>query len=315
MIKKCIIALLVIIGLYIAAGWFFSEDIIHFSKRTLEEDRVHVELQKVSDVGLPEPETIAIESDAHGSEKQVLKGWFFKNPRFEQAKCGVILQHGFKSTRWAVLKYAPLFWDRGCSILSVDARFHGESGGQCGTFGFHESKDMQSILYWMTTKTGLPKSKIGLLGESMGGTIVFLAAAREPELAFVAIDSTPSDMNESFQYEGSRKFGSVLTAVMMAVSMTIAELRCDFESDQISPKKVAKDVQSPVFISHSKSDESVPVYHAEVNYKGLIHTKKLLFLNDWGASHVRDLNVNYEEYKKHMNQFLDQYVPDFGKLK
>ncbi len=313
MFKKIFYLVSGLVILYLLVGFFFSDAIIHFDRRSLEEDRIHVKLNSVHDLGLPPPEEVVIESKAT-KEKSLLKGWFFLNPKSEQSRCAVILQHGYQSTRWAVLKYSPLFWERGCSILSMDARYHGESEGSCGTFGYHESKDMQDILQWFVKKTNLPKSRIGIMGESMGGTISFLVASREPELAFVALDSVPSDFYDSIAYEAGRQYGNSVASLMLPIAMKISEFRCDFRSEEVSPKRFAKQIKIPVFLSHSKSDTNVPSLNSQIVFDNIEYSKKLLFLNDWGSSHVRDINTNYREYEKHMNKFLKEYIPNFGIL-
>ncbi len=320
MIRKTLIgALLALCILYFGGAWFFSNIIIHFQQRTLEEDRSNLEYTSVADENLPEPEVVRIGDEFHSAvsprgqatEPVDIAGWFFQNPR--DAACAVIVHHGHTGTRWGAIKYAPLFWKRGCSILSVDARYHGESGGACGSYGYHERHDLQRAVAWLQKKTGLEKNQIGLMGESMGAAIVTMTAALESELAFVAADSPYRALRPVMVERGERQYGPVLIGMMLPGAMLLADIRCDMNVSEVSPEAAAKEIQIPVFLSHSASDAGTLPYHSESIYDNVPHERKVLYINEWGAPHARDINFRYDEYEAHMNAFLREFVPGFGR--
>jgi pimeloyl-ACP methyl ester carboxylesterase len=320
MMRKILIGGLVALFLMYAGGaWFFSNIIIHFQQRTLDEDRTNLEYTNPADEGLPEPEVIevgaefqnAVDAGGAATEAVPIRAWFFANPR--GARCAVILHHGHTGTRWGAIKYAPLFWKRGCSIVSVDARYHGESGGSCGSYGYHERYDLQRVIGWLQKKTGLAKKQIGLMGESMGASIVTMTAALEPELAFVAADSPYRALVPVMVERGERQYGPVIIGAMLPGAMWLADIRCDMQVDEVSPEAAAKNIESPVFLSHSASDEGTLPYHSEAVYANVPHERKTLHVNEWNAPHARDINLRYDEYEAHMNAFLREFVPDFGR--
>jgi hypothetical protein len=316
MFKKILPATaIILLVIYVGGAWFFSNIVIHFKHRTLADDRLHVEYESVADAGLPEPENVSIQagSPADGSQDRTfeVRGWYFANPAGND--CAVVAQHGHGSTRWGVLKYAPLFWKYGCSILSVDARYHGESDGTCGTYGYHERYDLQRVIAWLQSKTGLPKNKIGLLGESMGASIAIMTAALEPELAFLAADSSYRDLHAVVYERGVREYGAALINVMLPGTILLANWRCSFALDEVSPEKYAASLKMPVFVSHSAADKDTLPYHSEEIFRSVAHERKVLYINKWDARHARDINVNYAGYERHMDDFLERFAPDFGR--
>ena len=91
-------------------------------------------------------------------------------------------------------KYAPLFWERGCDLLIFDARYHGESTGDYGTYGYYEKLDTSKAIDWFSQQVGLPPERIGLLGESYGAATALETAALRPDIAFAAADSSYRDL-------------------------------------------------------------------------------------------------------------------------
>ncbi|MEQ9363962.1 MAG: alpha/beta fold hydrolase [Leptospirales bacterium] len=316
--KIILIALVTLAVLYTGGAWFFSNIIIHFQQRTLEEDRTNLKFESVADVGLPRPEAVqvgaefqnAVSADGASTEPVTIGAWYFSNPR--GARCAVILHHGHTGTRWGALKYAPLFWKRGCAIVSVDARYLGDSGGDCGGYGYHERYDLQRVIGWLREKTGLRKNQIGLMGESMGASIVVMTAALEPDLAFVAADSPYRALVPVMVERGERQYGPIVIGAMLPGAMWLANVRCGIEVGEVSPEDAAKRIQIPVFLSHSASDAGTLPYHSESIYNNVGHDRKVVYLNQWDAPHARDINLRYDEYEAHVDRFLRDFVPNFG---
>lgn len=309
--------------LYIAGAWFFSDVMIHFKQRTLAEDQANLEYSGVGDAGLPEPESVRIVSAftpplqaVTGTDVIEIGAWYFRHPAAQAAgrsKCAVILHHGHTGTRWGSLKYGPLFWKRGCDLLAIDARYHGESGGSCGSYGYHERHDMRRVIAWLQQRTGLPKAQIGLMGESMGAAISLMTAALEPELAFVAADSAYGDLNSILMERGATQYGDLLLNIMLPGAEFFGNTRCNMEVAEVSPARHAARIRIPAFISHSTADRGTLPYHSKEIYANLPGDARVLHINDWGAPHARDINVNYAGYEAHMDTFLAQHVPTFGR--
>src|SRR5687768_14630738 len=105
--------LLLVLVLYGAVSWFFSDRLIGQKFPPLGPT-------DVTAFGLPQPEDARIPGDG-----VTLAAWYFENP--QDRDCAVILLHGFGGNRAEVLGPSPIFWDRGCDLLLYDARGHGDS--------------------------------------------------------------------------------------------------------------------------------------------------------------------------------------------
>ncbi|TGL39717.1 alpha/beta hydrolase [Leptospira perdikensis] len=282
----------------LGAGYFFSSSIVSFPITSLEEDKAKLKILSIADFGLPTPESVRFQN---GSLR--LRGWYFKNPK--KKKCGVVLLHGHTRTRYGILKYAPLFWKRGCSLFAYDARHHGESAGEYGTYGFYEKHDLERAIEFFSEISTVPEEQIGIFGASFGAATALQYAEGRNDYAFVIADSPFMDMRSIVEKRAADLY-SPLVLFLSPIALSIAELRADFLVDEVSPKRAAKFISQPVLLIHSKFDEITPSFHSEEIFQNLRSNHKQLFVTDWGASHCKSIDLRYEEYESIVNTFLKE---------
>lgn len=295
-----VIALALLI--YGAASWAFSSLIIVRETETIAD--AAADSDPPADFGLPEPETIAIDAG-----EVTLAGWLFENPR--QGDCGLMFLHGFGGTRYHALSWARLFWERGCDVLAYDHRGHGDSTPTFHTFGFHEKTDAVAALDWFAERTGLERPQIGVFGVSYGAATALLMAPMTPEIAFVGADSAYSELYEIIDYQSRRRFPT-LTGLLLPAALQIAELRADFDVESVAPERAIAEVEVPVLLIHSTTDEYTFSTHSKDIYANSVPSRTALHLTDWGAPHGRSIATDPAAYQRLVDAFLSQYTPDFG---
>jgi dienelactone hydrolase len=113
---------------------------------------------------------------------------------------GVILMHGSHGDRTSELPYLRFLAEAGYTVLAVDARGHGESGGETNALGWHGDRDVAGAFRFLTHQSGIDPHRIAGLGLSMGAEELLRAAAGGVPLAAVVADgagastSTDSDI-------------------------------------------------------------------------------------------------------------------------
>lgn len=297
--------LLILLGLllviYIAGSWYFSNLIIAFDTDTLAQGAA--ENGPPTAYGLPAPEDVRIPNG-----NVTLAGWLFRQ---EGAECGVVIMHGMSATRYGMLAYAPLFWQRGCDLLLYDHRRHGDSTKTYGTFGYFEKRDAVATIDWFAQATGLQPGQVGLFGESYGAATGLQAAALRPDIAFVAVDSPFRDLKTELSEEGVRRYGPAIK-IMVPGALVVAAVRARFWPWAVSPMAAAASIQVPTFIVHSQQDELILPYHSTDVFARIPGERKVLHLTDWGAEHTQSITANFPAYQQFMDEFLDAYAPGFG---
>lgn len=299
--KRVLVSAGILTVLIAAAGWFFSGQIIKFEKKTLAEDKERREVKPYADYALSKPEEVVI--PAAGIS---IHGFYFSE---NADKCAVIISHGHTGTRYGAFRYADIFAGR-CAMLMPDARYHGKSGGDAGTYGFYEKKDMVALFKWLQKKTGLSAEHIGLLGESMGAAISLEAAALDIEPAFVIAESPYAELITRIEEGAEQLYGSYLSW-LVPVAIAFAELRTGADFSKVSPAAAAAKIGSPVLLIHSEADKHTFAYHSEKIYKAVKHDRKELHILDWGATHTRSKLIKPGEFNSIVKNFINRYASDF----
>lgn len=294
---------LVFLGVYAYGSWFFASVLVARPAQTLAESAASVN-KTPADVGLPAPLDVTI---ANG--EVTLAGWYFANEL--DGACGVVLLHGYTSTRYGTLNYAPLFWQRGCDLLLYDARGHGESNGRYHTYGYYEKEDARAAALWLAAQTGLPLAKIGLLGISYGAATCLQAAPLLPEIAFIIADSPYQDLETIIRHQAVQQYGPAVQ-IMIPGAWLVAELRADFAVADVSPRHSIAQAQMPILLIHSLQDTYTPPASSKAIYASSNPTHTTLHLTDWGSSHGQDITNNYPGFAQLVDTFLQAYVPEFG---
>jgi uncharacterized protein len=100
----------------------------------------------------------------------------------------VVLLHGAGSTRTSVLGQAAVLAHHGYGVLMVDARGHGQSGGDAQENGWWGNKDVSGAVSWLETRSDVAGGKLAVLGMSMGGEEAIGAAGADPRIRAVVTD-------------------------------------------------------------------------------------------------------------------------------
>jgi uncharacterized protein len=298
-----LILVFLLLAIYAAGSAYFANVLIGKETQTLAESQSRM-AETLADSPLPPPEDVTIDAG-----DVTLSGWFYDNP--QDGDCAVLLLHGYTSTRVGSLQYAPLFWDRGCDLLAYDARGHGNSTQALHTYGYHEKEDGVAAAKWLMDRTGLAQENIGLAGVSYGASTVLQMMPLLPDVAFVLADSPYQDLKTITAYQGASQFGP-WTAFFLPGGFAIAELRANFEVDDVSPKNAVANTNTPIFLTHAKEDTFTPVTHSEAIYANSNQATTQLEITDWGASHAQSIIVDPETYTLMVAEFLSVYAPDFG---
>ena len=141
------------------------------------------------------PETVSFQS----SDGIALKAWWEMPWSVPASKGTVILVHGAQMNKTGMAFTAARLLPQGFSVLVLDLRAHGESGGDYTTFGYKEALDVQAAIQWV--KTHHADERIALLGYSSGAVASLLAAARTPGVAAVIADSAYLDPTDVLRRE------------------------------------------------------------------------------------------------------------------
>jgi uncharacterized protein len=266
----------------------------------LNPDRIERANEMFARTGAAREEFVVRASD--GAE---LRGWKVR----PTAPSGdwVLLFHGISDNRTGVLGHAEFLLRRGYSVLMMDSRAHGKSGGDMVTYGWKERYDTVAITNALNSTESV--RHLDALGVSMGGAIALLSAAVEPRIeAVVAEDPFASLREVSYDYAGldvSPLLGMTLFRLAPIMALDSLQKAGGFNPDEISPVKAVAERPFPVLLICGTRDKVIPCRHAEQIYRAATGPKELWIVD--GAEHASALGRAPAEYENRVIQFFERW--------
>ena len=180
----------------------------------------------------------------------------------------VILLHGQGDNRAGMLGPAGILLRHGYAVLLPDARAHGLSGGQIGTYGVLEADDIRRWFEWLR-QTESPQCVDGL-GDSMGGAELLRSLAAEHGFCAVVAESAFASFREAAYDRLGQQFltgpwlGRTLLRPAVAVGIGYARLRYKVDFRDADPARTVASSHVPVFLIHGLADTNLPARHSEL---------------------------------------------------
>ena len=240
--------------------------------------------------------------DVRAPDGIALRGWKMHPPGPNGD--WVLLCHGVGDNRTGTLAYADFLLRHGYSLVMMDARAHGASGGDIATYGFKERYDTVAITdaLYRTEKV----RRLYAMGVSMGAAQVLDSAAVESRIAAVVAEDPFASLREvSYDYAGlhfSPMLGKTLFRPATITALHSMAKAGGFDPDAISPERAVTQRAFPVLLICGTSDTIIPCRHAERIYSAATGPKELWVVQ--GAEHASAMGVEPAEYEARVIRFL-----------
>jgi uncharacterized protein len=235
----------------------------------------------------------------------MLRGWKVYPP---QANGNwVLLFHGVSDNRTGMLGQAQLLLRHGYSVVMMDSRAHGESGGAIATFGWLERHDTVSIIDALY-KAETPLN-VFALGSSMGASIALQSAGIEPRIVGVVAESSFSDLREvTYDYAGlhwTPWLGRTFFRPSTWTGLSEMEKQGGFAANDVSPEKAVAIRPFPVLLICDALDRIIPCRHSNRIFEAATGPKEL-----WEvplAGHASALGTAPAEYEQRVIAFFEHH--------
>ncbi len=203
---------------------------------------------------------------------ETLHGWFFSatNP-----KGTVLVFHGNAGNLSTHVNGVLWLAQAGFNLFIVDCRGYGRSTGTADLAGVH--RDGLAAFHYLLTLPGVDRTRIAILGQSLGGSVATYVAAVAPErqrLDLLLLDSS------FFGYQQIAREKLADFFITWPFQYPLALLF----SDAYSPGKRIGAVTAPLVIIHDRDDKIVPFHHGEQLYAAGREPKVMLSTN--GRGHI-----------------------------
>lgn len=299
------------------AGWLAGPAFLHPIRRELTPDLI-----READASFAVTGATREDFDVRAPDGALLRGWKVrpKNP----IGSWVLVFHGVADNRVGVIGQSEFLLRAGYSILMMDARAHGASGGPIATYGWLERNDTRAIIdaltyserhQYITRQMSLnpdlpfparPAFHLFALGESMGAGIVLQSAAIDPRIEAVVAEAPFANLREAaYDYAGLRKYpwlGKTLFAPGTWTLLYRDEKLAGFPVAEVSPVKAVAFRAFPVLLICDEKDEALPCRHSEMIYAAARGHKQLWVVP--GAFHTAAYGFAPEEFRRRVLSFF-----------
>src|SRR5690242_19356555 len=321
LIRIALILLLLPPLLAAVAGWLVAPWYLHPIRRELTP-----ELIREADASFALTHSHREDFEVRAADGVHLSGWKVTPPNPNGS--WVLLFHGVADNRIGVIGQSEFLLRAGYSVVMMDARAHGASGGPIATYGWLERNDTRATIdallaserhRYISVQMSTPfppdmpdpagPQHLVALGESMGAGIVLQSAAADPRIEAVVAEASFANMREaSYDYAGLRKYpwlGKTLLAPFSWTLLYRGKKLTGFPLAEISPVKAVASRPFPVLLICDEKDEALPCRHTQMIYDAARGAKQLWVVP--GAYHTAALGFHPEEFSRRVLSFFGPY--------
>ena len=190
-----------------------------------------------------------------------LRGWYIPAPAGSGRSPAVAYGHGNAADRRQWLPAAAEVHEAGIAQLLFDFAGRGESDGEVISLGAHESADLRAALDWLAKRPDVDPRRLGLAGKSMGGVAAILAAADDPRVRALVLDSPFADLRRTVDRALEERH--LPAAIVRPVVFKLAGFRANYDPDTVRPVEAIRRVKAPALLLHGTADTVIPASDAE----------------------------------------------------
>jgi pimeloyl-ACP methyl ester carboxylesterase len=234
-----------------------------------------------------------------------IEGWFMDSPGART----ILVLHGASSVRdnFLNMEVGRVLYQHGYDLLMFDFRAHGGSGGEIGSIGDLETRDIAGALAYLKSR-GV--QEVGAIGWSMGASALINAAPEHPEIAAIVADSTFASLMTIVGRERER-FGAPAVLDSGIALMTRLMYGIDLSANQ--PRRAITGLgRRPVLLIHALSDPLIPSSQSEELARAGADNPNLQLWIVPTVGHVASFSTDEEVYMEKVIHFFDGALPGSG---
>ncbi len=220
----------------------------------------------------------------------------------------VLLIHGFAEDPSGLRARMEALNAHGWNVAALDARAHGRSEGDRGTFGARESKDVASWIAKLSEsgRISVDSPTLAIWGRSMGAAIAIRAVTENPSTFTALILEAPYvDLRSTFIRVLARKrvpFPRLFARLILRRAGKLAGASLAHPR----PIDMAPSVQTPTMILHGTEDSLIPL--AEIRGFAKLFAQRAEVVEVLGGGHHTVVEVGGPPLLDRVARFLDHAV-------
>jgi pimeloyl-ACP methyl ester carboxylesterase len=217
----------------------------------------------------------------------------------------VLLFHGFGRTHHRMWRYAQFLRRAGYHLLAIDFRSAREPHRLPSTLGYYEAADAQAAYDWVRAQPSLRGYTLGVLGESLGGSLALRLAATHRDVDAV-VDDSGFTTGEQAIADAFRSFylpawPCTPLARWLAVRMTGVD---PGQANTLDAARALGD--RPILFIHGEKDRRLPMARTRDLWRAAGGKDSLWIVP--GAGHNEGWKRDPKGYEQRVTSFFDEYL-------
>jgi fermentation-respiration switch protein FrsA (DUF1100 family) len=243
------------------------------------------------------------------SDGFTLSGWLIES----RNGAVILMQHGYKWDRMGHLEEAVMLSRAGYGVLVMSVRSHDVNAGETITFGVEEMKDLDAWYRFTRQLPDINPGRIGMLGDSLGGSLVIQYAAANNGIAAVVAHSAFSSLQDTIE-TSIRHFTGLPPFPFAPMIRFWAERETGIDIGTIDTKRWIGEISPrPVLIIHSLDDDVISTSSGERLFEAAGEPRELWL--EHGIGHADFDSALPEEFERRIVKFFDAALLEAGRLK
>lgn len=243
----------------------------------------------------PPPANLAAET-VHFDD---IAGWFVPG---QPGNACVLLLHGQRSDRRAMLSRARLLRQYGYSSLLIDLQGHGESPGERLTFGHREAAGAHAAVALLRARPDC--GKVAVIGQSLGGAAALLGE-RPLEVDAMVLEAVYSDIELAARNRLQMRFGALGDWLLPLLTLQL-QPRLGVSIEQLKPIERIDEVRSPLLLMAGSDDRHTTLSESQRLFAAANQPKRLWVVP--GAAHVDLHRFAPQAYRAELIGFLEAHL-------
>ena len=214
--------------------------------------------------------------------------------------------HGYGRAHDRVWRYADFLRPAGYTLLTCDFRSSRTIDRLPTTLGFYELQDAQAALEWLRGQPALAGRPIAVLGESLGGSVALMLAARNPDVAAVVADCPFASGRRALE-DAYRRIAHLPAWPAVPLTRWVATRLTGHDPGLVDVMPAARRLADrPLYFIHSGEDDRMDPAQARDLWRAAGAKDSIWFIAD--AGHNEGWQRHRREYESRVLGFLDRRV-------